>query len=506
MNVKQILTKISDSAQFTPQQKGKLFENLVKYYFQYDPLQQQSYSEVYTFEEFIAKKRLHSDFKRDYQDRGIDLILVTPENNLCAVQCKFHQKTLIIKTVASFYAAVRDWNTNPRYKGERKITETILFTNANHISSNLEKYLNKNNRLFWKRHLIASTIAEWPTIKELWKGSFKKPTFKTPKKLRPYQREAVTAVIKGFQNQDRGQMIMACGTGKTFTALKIAEAMAQKANKNNFTLLFAMPSLSLVNQTMSEWYSNSDKTLNWKAMVVCSDKTIGNEYDTWQNEPEYLLIKPTTDPLVIAEYWKQIHEQQQRLVIFSTYHSLKQIQLAQQQDPTNCVLDLIIADEAHNTAGVKAKKSIFAIIHDNENINSKKRLYMTATPKIYQTKEIAINKSHAQKKLAYDVIAMNDETIFGSRFFEYDFKKAVEQSYLSNYKLIVGYWMKEKIDEKNKQKYDDINSKIDWDHFLTEMAIFKYALNHPEKLKQNTFIVTRERERERERERRKIIH
>ena len=159
--------------------------------------------------------------------------------------------------------------------------------------------------------------------------------------------------------------------------------------------------------------------------------------------------------------WKKIHEQQQRLVIFSTYHSLKQIQEAQQQDPTTCVLDLIIADEAHNTAGVKAKKSIFAIIHDDESINSKKRLYMTATPKIYQTKEIAINKSHAQKKLAYDLIAMNDEAIFGSRFFEYDFKKAVEQNYLSNYKLVVGYSIKEKIDEKDKQKYDDIDEKID---------------------------------------------
>ena len=494
MNVKQILTKISDSSQFTPQQKGQLFERLVKYYFQYDPIQQQSYSEVYTFQEFIAKKRLrNSDFLRDYQDRGIDLILVTPENNLCAVQCKFHQKTIDKPVVDSFYAEVRDWNTNPRYKGQRKITETILFINANHISSNLEKYLNKNNRLFWKQHLIASTIAKWPTIEELWKGQFKPATFKTPKKLRPYQREAVTAVIDGFQNQDRGQLIMACGTGKTFTALKIAETMAQKASNTNFTLLFAMPSLSLVNQTMSEWYSNSDKALHWKAIIVCSDKTIGNEYDTWQNEPEYLLIKPTTDPLTIAKQWKQIHEQQQRLVIFSTYHSLKQIQEAQQQDPTMLVLDLIIADEAHNTAGVKAKKSIFAIIHDNESINSKKRLYMTATPKIYQRKEIATNKSHSQKKLAYDLIDMNDKNIFGTRFVNYDFKKAVEQNYLSNYKLIVGCWIKEKMSEKDKQKYDDINSKIDWDHFLTEMAIFKYALQHPEKLEQtNSLIAERE--------------
>ena len=488
MKIKLILTKISDSAQFTPQQKGILFEKLVKYYFQYDPLQRQSYSKVYTFKEFIQAKKLHnSDFKRDYQDRGIDLILVNPENTLCAVQCKFHQKTLRIKDVASFYATVRALNTNPRYKQQIQITETILFTKANHLSSNITKdYLNKNDRLFWKQHLIASTIAKWPTIEDLQKDQFKTPTFKTPKKLRPYQKEAVAKVINGFQNQDRGQLIMACGTGKTFTALKIAEAMAQKKSKTNFTLLFAMPSLSLVNQTMSEWYSNSDKTLNWKAMVVCSDKTIGKDYDTWQNEPEYLLIKPTTDPLTIAKQWKQIHEQQQRLVIFSTYHSLKQIQLAQQQDPTNCVLDLIIADEAHNTAGVKAKKSIFAIIHDDKNINSKKRLYMTATPKIYQGKEIAKSKSQNQEETAYDLIAMNDEKTFGKRFFEYDFKKAVEQNYLSNYKLIVGFWIKEKIDAKDKQKYDDINSKIDWDHFLTEMTIFKYALDHPETLEQNT--------------------
>ena len=150
MNVKQILTKISDSSQFTPQQKGQLFERLVKYYFQYEPIQQQSYSKVYTFKEFIKVKKLHnSDFSRDYQDRGIDFILETPKNTLCAVQCKFHQKTLKIKDVANFYAAVRALNTNPRYKKQVQITETILFTKANHLSNNITKdYLNKNDRLF----------------------------------------------------------------------------------------------------------------------------------------------------------------------------------------------------------------------------------------------------------------------------------------------------------------------------------------------------------------------
>ena len=118
------------------------------------------------------------------------------------------------------------------------------------------------------------------------------------------------------------------------------------------------------------------------------------------------------------------------------------------------MLDLIIADEAHNTAGVKAKESIFAIIHDDKNINSKKRLYMTATPKIYQRKEITKSKSQSQKKLAYDLINMNDETIFGTRFVNYDFKEAVEQDYLSNYKLVVGYSIKKKMDDKDKQEYD----------------------------------------------------
>ena len=97
MHIQKILKAISDSSQFTPQQKGKLFERLVKYYFQYDPIQQQSYSEVYTFEEYSKNK-----------DLGIDLILVTLKNTLCAVQCKFHQKKLYKIDVDSFYAAVRD--------------------------------------------------------------------------------------------------------------------------------------------------------------------------------------------------------------------------------------------------------------------------------------------------------------------------------------------------------------------------------------------------------------
>ena len=127
MHIQKILKAISDSSQFNNQKKGELFETLVKYYFQYDPIQQQSYSDVYTFQEYFKTK-----------DLGIDLILVTPENTLCAVQCKFHQQKLQKKDVDSFYAEARNLN----------ITETILFTNANHISSNLEKYLNKNNRLF----------------------------------------------------------------------------------------------------------------------------------------------------------------------------------------------------------------------------------------------------------------------------------------------------------------------------------------------------------------------
>ena len=109
MHIQKILKAISDSSQFNNQQKGELFETLVKYYFQYDPIQQQSYSKVYTFKEFIKNERLHnSDFSRNYQDRGIDLILVTPENTLCAVQCKFHQKKLYKQDVDSFYAEVRD--------------------------------------------------------------------------------------------------------------------------------------------------------------------------------------------------------------------------------------------------------------------------------------------------------------------------------------------------------------------------------------------------------------
>ncbi|WP_375702480.1 DEAD/DEAH box helicase family protein, partial [Bartonella sp. AA89HNZF] len=214
----------------------------------------------------------------------------------------------------------------------------------------------------------------------------KEVVLKSTKEPRPHQEEAIKKVCEGLKEADRGKLIMACGTGKTFTSLKIAETIAGTGKR----VLFLVPSLALVSQTIREWTLDTEVPL--RSFAVCSDTKVGkrrkNQDDIVGMETSDLVLPATTDAKALAkEACENLADAM--TVIFSTYHSIQVISDAQNTHGLP-EFDLIICDEAHRTTGVvlgtEKHESEFIKVHDNSIIRGKKRLYMTATPKIFSDK------------------------------------------------------------------------------------------------------------------------
>ncbi|MBO4576022.1 MAG: DEAD/DEAH box helicase, partial [Neisseriaceae bacterium] len=228
---------------------------------------------------------------------------------------------------------------------------------------------------------------------------------------------------------------MACGTGKTFTALKIAEEMAGLGK----TVLFLVPSLSLLDQTISEWVQNSALPLHLWA--VCSDSEVGKKKASELNDDDYaitdlseLQYPATTDAEQLSVSFHDKHNNQAMSVIFSTYHSLEVLREAQQSFRLP-EFDLIICDEAHRTTGYAWEGdeiSVFSKITDEHFVQGKKRLFMTATPRVYQSQA-----KEKEKEGKVELYSMDDEEKYGKDLYTLPFSKAVSQGLLVDYKVIV---------------------------------------------------------------------
>jgi predicted helicase len=301
----------------------------------------------------------------------------------------------------------------------------------------------------------------WQEIWDDLTNKSNKLTYEIKKKEpRDYQTEAIDKVINGLAVSDRGKLIMACGSGKTFTALKIIEKFIADNISNNKEkkqhILFLVPSLSLLNQTLREF--NNQQKIDFAYMAICSDSQIGkaqkDEEDTIEGELIYLSFPATTNSkdLLLAERY-----QQKNTIVISTYHSLDVLKEAQSQGYPD--FDLVICDEAHKTVGISNKnnnkevkndkdESFFTLIHSNDNIKVKKRLYMTATPKIY--KDVDKKKANDADLNYY---SMDEKEIFGDLFYHLTFSKALEKGILTDYKVLILA-----LDEK---AIDDLYSKSD---------------------------------------------
>jgi predicted helicase len=235
-----------------------------------------------------------------------------------------------------------------------------------------------------------------------------------------------------LSDADRGKLIMACGTGKTFTALKIAESLAGAGKR----VLFLVPSLSLLSQTLTEWTQESEIPLH--SFAVCSDSDVGKKRkktdDTVQTFTHELRYPATTESARLAIEMSKRHDAQHMSVVYSTYHSIDVISRAQHEYGLEN-FDLIICDEAHRTTGVTFEsedESTFVRVHDANYIRAAKRLYMTATPRIYGDNA----KASAEKDNA-TLCSMNDELLYGKDLFVITFSEAVRRELLCDYKVIV---------------------------------------------------------------------
>ena len=405
-NLQQLIEQIAEADNNV--QKGKDFERLVKFYLQNDPQRKQQFKQVYLWNEWP---------KRDGADTGVDLVAEGYQGEYCAVQAKCYHPdtTLPMLALGNFFTT----------SGRKPFTERLIVSTTDKVSKNLEKQIKKQQIPCTRigTYELQNSPIEWPdTITG-------KPKLKAiqKKKLRPHQKKAVDDVIRGLATADRGRLIMACGTGKTFTSLKIAEKMAGIGGN----VLFLVPSISLLSQTLREWATEAEIPL--RNFAVCSDTKVNkNNEDISMYE---LAIPATTQSDALAKKLKQTFgpDAERLNVVFSTYHSIGIIQEAQQKGAPE--FDLVICDEAHRTTGVESKEqesSYFIKIHDQRLIRAKKRLYMTATPRLYDAQAKDKAKQHDM-----ELCSMDDPTKYGEELYRLDFSEAVKRGLLSDYKVLV---------------------------------------------------------------------
>lgn len=400
----------------TEREKGTYFERLCIAYLMNDPMQAEHYEAVQSWADWANENGW------DGKDVGIDLVAkLRGQEGYAAIQCKFYNPTHKIAKadIDSFLAA------SSKHPFARRIV--IDATEVDWSSSAVEMLhgqsipvirigLNdlRNSPIDWSQFAAQGQVV-----------------LGAKKELRKHQSDALDAVRKGLAEHDRGKVIMACGTGKTFTSLKIAEDLVGADG----TVLFLVPSLALMAQTVREWTTDTEIPL--RSFAVCSDTQVGKRRQFKDDVAEIdildLAFPATTDPAKLAA--GAADEAQGRMtVVFATYQSIQVIADAQ-SDHGLPPFDLIICDEAHRTTGATLDgqtESNFVRVHNNETIRAKKRLYMTATPRIFGDGA----KSKADD-LGITLATMDNEEMFGPTLFYRGFGWAVQEGLLTDYKVIV---------------------------------------------------------------------
>lgn len=427
---------------------GDRFERLVCAYLRLDPLYAERFSNVWMFNDWPRKGNIG--------DVGIDVVAEErATGEFCGIQCKFYdpKHTLDKDDIDSFFTAL----------GHPLFTSGLIISTTDKWGKNAEHALGHQtkpvNRL--SVHDLAASPVDWS------KFHLQRPQelIATPKKTaREHQMSALAAVVKGYETQDRGKLIMACGTGKTFTALKVAEALAP-----NGTILFLVPSLSLLSQTLREWTSEATHPL--RSMAVCSDTKIGKRTTKGDDDRADILTYDLAFPATTSA--RQIVHQfegLQRLasssentagmtVIFSTYQSIQAVSDAQKAGLPE--FDLIICDEAHRTTGVTLSgedESHFVKVHDANFIKAKKRLYMTATPRVYGD-EAKVKADQGDATLC----SMDDVSQFGPEFHRLGFGEAVGKNLLSDYKVLVLAVDEKYVSKTFQRQIADSNNELNLD-------------------------------------------
>lgn len=465
-----LLAEFRNSAK-TEREKGNYFERLAVDFIKNDHGMAQEYEDAWLYSEWAQL------FGSDGRDTGIDVVAkIRGEDTFCAIQCKFYREGHRIQKadIDSFFTA-----SGKRQFSRRLIIDTTdapWSANAEDALSDQDKPISRigldrleESPIDWSAYLLRDEVKIAP-----------------PKSIRPHQQDALQAVRDGLAEADRGKLIMACGTGKTFTGLKIAEEMAGSGKM----VLFLVPSLALMSQTIREWTIDTATPL--RAFAVCSDVQVGKRRkstsDVAEIETHDLDYPATTNAAKLAE--KIAHAASDRMtVVFSTYQSIQVISDAQHKHGLP-EFDLIICDEAHRTTGATLDgedESNFVKIHSQDFIAGKKRLYMTATPRVFGD---AV-KSKASEASAV-LCSMDDESLYGKTLFARGFGWAVENQLLTDYKVLVlavdeqmvsGGVQNRLADGSSELKLDDATKIIGCYKALTKHGLKEELLTDPQPMK-----------------------
>lgn len=419
--------------------KGTRFEDFVKTYLRIEPKYASFFCQIWKWTDFPYRGLIG--------DTGIDLVAKTYEGEFWAIQCKFYNPnhTISKSDVDTFLATssksfdVDGTKTSYSYR--------LIVSTTDKYNKNAEDVLKDQNPPVGRIGFIdlLNSNVDWNQFLSTNKIQLKEKY--VPK---PHQRKAIDDILNGFKTHNRGKLIMACGTGKTFTSLRAVEELL--SGKGNVLIL--VPSIALINQIMSEWTAQCN--YSYDTLVVCSD----NKASKGDNSID-LGIPSTTDVNRLCQWARNVQNDNRNMhFVFSTYQSIDAV--ASFQSKENFNFDIIICDEAHRTTGVtlsNTDESYFVKVHDNEFIKADKRLYMTATPRIYGDK--VKNKA---KETNTELCSMDDESKYGPIFHNLTFSDAISQNLLTDYKVLIlavdeEYVKRELqdllIDENHEMKLDD---------------------------------------------------
>ncbi len=401
--------------------KGSLFEKISKQFLQeHDSANEYESIDLWSDWKLKGKER----------DRGIDIVIQTTSKEYIAVQCKFHQNSISLNDISTFLTQLQSGVGEVRFKKGIIISTSNLTSEAlkaieqirsTGMGIDIDEITEEDfiySRIDWEKFDPTKTEDELPLCDK--------------KKPRTHQTEAINATKEYFSNPKnaRGKLIMACGTGKTYTSLKIMEALDPKI------MLFLAPSIALLSQTFREYAQ--EKSEPFYASIVCSDDKVGKSKNEDNDDIKFseLPLKPSTRLEDILSVYEKAQKENKRFIIFSTYQSALRIKEAQEAGLNE--IDLIICDEAHRTVGAmyssneRDDKNAFTLCHSDKNIKAKKRLYMTATPKVYS------ESSKAKAKEKDNVIySMDDADTFGEEIYTLNFSKAIALDLLTDYKVII---------------------------------------------------------------------
>jgi predicted helicase len=428
-------------------------------YLQTDPKYANLFKNVWLWNDFCGRTDLGGG------DTGIDLVALTFQGDFWAIQCKcFQEESSIDKPAVDSFLSTSSREFKDEGMKTARFSHRLWISTTNKWGSNAEEAIKNQNPPVTRLNLydLQEAPVDWTKLD---KGITGEESRTAKKKIRPHQQEALEKTHEYFKTADRGKLIMACGTGKTFNTLRIAE---HETNGKGL-ILFLVPSISLLGQTLREWYANAEEPIN--AVCICSDPEVSRKKskndDSDSSSVVDLALPASTNVKEILNQFRSFDGKKGKglTVVFSTYQSIEVIAKAQKKlheiNKRYSEFDLIICDEAHRTTGVAlagVEESAFIKVHDNKFIRGKKRLYMTATPRLYSDDA----KGKAAQADAV-LCSMDDEKLYGEEIYRIGFGEAVERDLLTDYKVLILTLSDKDVPPAVQDMISDRNSEINTD-------------------------------------------